>query len=153
MALAAALSLSGSPIVNATTPHEPHHAAGHFEVKIGAAEPMRAPDRAPPLSRRSLDKAYHGDLQGQALGEMLSAGQPQAGEAAYTAIESFTGSLHGRQGGFALAHLGVMQAGGQELRITIVPGSGTGALKGILGELRLRIESGVHHYTLAYQLD
>lgn len=46
-----------------------------------------------------------------------------------------------------------MQAGGQELRITIVPGSGTGALKGIRGELRLRIESGVHHYTLAYQLD
>lgn len=57
---------------------------------------------------------------------MLSAGEPQAGEAVYTALESFSGTLDGRSGGFALAHFGQVDAGVKELRIVIVPGSGTG---------------------------
>jgi hypothetical protein len=127
-------------------------AQGQFKVTIGPPEPMTAPPGATALSRFSLDKQYEGGLQGQALGEMLAAGQPQAGEAAYTALESFSGTLDGRAGSFALAHLGLMSAGGQDLRIAIVPGSGLGELAGISGELRLRIEGGVHHYELSYRL-
>ncbi len=149
-----ALSWSLSPVnANATPPSPgPFSASGEFDVKIGAAEMMPAPEGAPAMARRRLDKQYRGDLQGQAVGEMQAAGQPQAGEAAYTALESFTGTLQGRRGGFALAHLGLMHAGGQDLRIAIVPGSGSGELAGIHGELLLRIEGGVHHYTLHYQL-
>ncbi|MCX2860516.1 DUF3224 domain-containing protein [Paucibacter sp. PLA-PC-4] len=127
-------------------------ALGQFKVKIGPPEAMSAPPGAAPLSRRSLDKQYEGGLQGQALGEMLAAGQPQAGEAAYTALESFSGTLDGRAGSFALAHLGLMSGDQQDLRIVIVPGSGLGELAGISGELRLRIEGGVHHYELSYRL-
>lgn len=127
-------------------------ALGQFKVKIGPPEAMSAPPGAAPLSRRSLDKQYEGGLQGQALGEMLAAGQPQAGEAAYTALESFSGTLDGRTGSFALAHLGLMSGERQDLRIAIVPGSGLGELVGISGELRLRIEGGVHHYELSYRL-
>ncbi|MFO1340270.1 MAG: DUF3224 domain-containing protein [Burkholderiaceae bacterium] len=155
-AASCALSWSLTP-VNATaitpTGPGPFSASGEFDVKIGAAEMMTAPEGAPAMARRRLDKQYRGDLQGQALGEMLAAGQPQAGEAAYTALESFTGTLQGRRGGFALAHLGLMHAGGQDLRIAIVPGSGTGELAGIHGELLLRIEGGAHHYTLNYRFD
>lgn len=152
-AASCALPWSLHPVNANATPKDPSPftARGQFEVKVGAAEMMKSPDGGPAMARRSLDKQYRGDLQGQALGEMLAAGQPQAGEAAYTALESFTGTLQGRAGGFALAHLGVMHAGGQDLRITIVPGSGTGELAGIHGELQLRIEEGVHHYTLNYR--
>ncbi|MEK8032126.1 DUF3224 domain-containing protein [Ideonella sp. DXS29W] len=163
-ALAVSPCLIGTPAVNATpsnantpapstAPTNPPTATGQFEVKIGPPEPMVTPADAPAIGRRRLDKTYRGDLQGSALGEMVFAGQPQAGEAAYTALESFVGTLHGRSGGLALAHLGVMHAGGQEVRILIVPGSGTGELAGIQGELLLRIESGVHHYTLNYQFN
>lgn len=139
--------------MNASTPVAGRaSASGVFDVKLGAPETMITPAGGPAMARFSLDKQYRGDLQGQAQGVMLSAGQPQAGEAAYTALESFTGILHGRRGGFALAHLGLMHAGGQDLRITIVPGSGTGELAGIRGELQLRIEGGAHHYTLDYEL-
>ncbi len=127
-------------------------ARGKFSVKIGAPETMPAPAGSTAMFRRSLDKRYEGALQGQALGEMLAAGQPQAGEAAYTALESFSGTLDGRAGSFALAHLGLMSAGRQDLRIAIVPGSGLGALAGISGELLLRIEDGVHSYELSYRL-
>ena len=127
-------------------------ATGAFDVKLGTAETLPAPDHAPAMASRSIDKDFHGDLQGRSLGRMLSAGQPQSGEAAYTALESFAGTLHGRSGGFALAHLGQMHAGTHELRVAIVPGSGTGELAGIRGDMQIRIEGGKHYYTLSYRL-
>ncbi|MEJ6007258.1 DUF3224 domain-containing protein [Paucibacter sp. AS339] len=131
---------------------ELQRASGRFEVKIGAPQAMISPPGATAMFRRSLDKQYSGDMSGAALGEMQMAGQPQAGEAAYTAIESFIGQLNGRSGSFALAHLGLMNGGQQDLRIAIVPGSGSGELAGISGELTLRIDAGVHHYELNYRL-
>ncbi|MCV2369957.1 DUF3224 domain-containing protein [Roseateles oligotrophus] len=128
-------------------------AKGGFEVKIGPPEALSGPVGGAPLFKRSLRKQYSGDMTGSAIGEMQMAGQPQIGEAAYTALESFVGELQGRKGSFALAHLGLMSAGKQDLRISVVPGSGLGELAGISGELILRIEAGVHFYELNYRLD
>lgn len=128
-------------------------ATGEFAVKIGPPDLISVPDGASPIGRHGLEKEYRGDLQGRALGEMLTSGQPQAGEATYVAIESFVGSLDGRNGGFALAHFGRMHAGSEELRIDISPGSGTGELFGIRGELLIRREAGKHYYTLNYAID
>jgi hypothetical protein len=127
-------------------------ASGAFDVTLGSADALPTPDDAPALARRGIEKHYRGDLQGRSLGQMLSAGQPQSGEAAYTALESFAGTLNGRRGGFALAHLGTMHGGAHELRIAIVPGSGTGELAGILGEMQVRIEGSQHYYALTYRL-
>ena len=130
----------------------PQRCSGTFKVSIQAPQMMVSPEGGPAQARRALEKQFEGGLQGQSRGEMLAAGLPQQGEAAYVAMESFQGTLQGRAGGFALAHLGLMHAGQQDLRIAIVPGSGTGGLQGITGELTLRIEAGVHHYELAYTL-
>ncbi|MCV2354453.1 DUF3224 domain-containing protein [Paucibacter sp. B2R-40] len=130
-----------------------YSAKGGFEVKIGPAEALSSPAEGTPLFKRSLSKQYSGELVGSAIGEMQMAGQPQLGEAAYTALESFVGELQGRKGSFALAHLGLMSGGKQDLRICIVPGSGLGELAGISGELTLRIEAGVHFYELNYRLN
>jgi hypothetical protein len=127
-------------------------AVGEFDVKIGAPDMIPVPTGASAVGRHALEKEYHGGLKGHAFGEMLTAGQPQLGEATYVALESFSGTLNGRVGGFALAHLGQMSAGSEELRISIAPGSGTGELAGIRGELLIRRESGTHHYTLNYRI-
>ncbi|MDT9000002.1 DUF3224 domain-containing protein [Paucibacter sp. APW11] len=140
------MNASASPTTQTT-----HTARGQFSVKIGVPEAMAVPEGATPMFRRSLDKVYEGDLQASARGEMLAAGQPQTGSAAYTALESIHGTLQGRNGSFALAHLGLMKAGSQDLRIAIAPGSGQGELTGISGELLLRIEAGVHFYELNYR--
>jgi hypothetical protein len=60
--------------------------------------------------------------------------------------------LHGRTGSFALQHSGTMHRGAQQLSITVVPDSGSGELLGIAGRFALRIENGIHHYTLEYTL-
>ncbi|MBN3806499.1 DUF3224 domain-containing protein [Paraburkholderia sp. Ac-20336] len=129
---------------------EPLVATGAFDVKIAPPDSVAVPAHAAPIGRHVIEKAYHGGLKGQALGEMLTAGKPREGEATYVALESFEGSLDGRCGGFALAHFGEMDAGREALRIDIVPGSGTGELSGIRGQLLIRRESSKHYYTLTY---
>lgn len=125
-------------------------AAGEFDVKIAAPHLIDVPPNASTIGRHVLEKTYHGALNGLAVGEMLTAGQPQQGQAMYVALESFEGTLDGRAGGFALAHFGEMDAGSEELRIRIVPGSGTGELSGIRGQMLIRREDGKHYYTLTY---
>ncbi|WP_175870642.1 DUF3224 domain-containing protein [Burkholderia sp. BCC0397] len=125
-------------------------AVGKFDVKIAPPDMIAVPANASVIGRHVIEKAYRGGLKGRALEEMLTAGQPQQGEATYVALESFEGVLDGRYGGFALAHLGEMDAGCEALRIGIVPGSGTGELSGLRGQLLIRREAGKHYYTLTY---
>jgi len=126
----------------------PHHAHGTFVVKV---QPL-APAPAEGMARYSIDKEIHGDLEATTKGEMLSAGDPRAGVAGYVAMEVVTGTLAGRHGSFALQHSGTMDASGQKLTVTVVPGSGTGELKGITGVFTIVIANGQHSYDFEYML-
>ncbi|RJG14742.1 DUF3224 domain-containing protein [Massilia cavernae] len=126
-----------------------HQAKGTFTVKL---HPAPADEGRIPVNRLFLDKEYTGDLVATAQGDMLSAGNPADGSAAYVAIEHVSGTMNGKQGGFSLAHSGMMDKGEQHLTITIVPGSGTGELEGIAGKLTLTIVERQHHYEIDYTL-
>ena len=104
------------------------------------------------LSRMSLDKHFHGDLEAASKGEMLSAGAPAKGFAGYVAIEHVTGTLHGRAGSFSLQHSGTLTGGAPQLTITVVPGSGTGLLTGLAGSMTITNVAGEHSYNLEYTL-
>jgi hypothetical protein len=104
------------------------------------------------LGRMSLDKRFEGDLTAIGKGEMLTALTPIKGSAGYVAIERVTGTLHGRSGSFVFQHSGTMDQGAQQLSITVVPGSGTGALVGIVGTFKLTIVEGKHLYEFEYSL-
>jgi hypothetical protein len=124
-------------------------ASGTFDVTLapGVAELDGA------VSRFEFTKRFHGDLDGTGSGVMLSAGDPQAGTAGYVAIETVSGRLGEREGGFAFQQFGTMSGGNQTLHYEVVPGSGYGELTGISGALRLTIdEDGTHHYELGYDL-
>ena len=104
------------------------------------------------LGRRSIDKTFRGELSATSVGEMLSAGTAVKGSAGYVAIERVTGTLQGRAGSFVFQHSGTMHGGQQQLSITVVPGSGTGALAGIAGSFSLSIVDGRHEYRFDYTL-
>jgi len=125
-----------------------HHARGTFTVKM---QPL-TPAPAEGISRFSIDKEIHGDLEATTKGEMFSGGDPKLGVAGYVAIEVVTGTLGGRQGSFALQHSGTMDQGGRKLSVIVVPGSGTGELKGISGTFDIQIANGQHSYDLEYKL-
>jgi hypothetical protein len=67
-------------------------------------------------------------------------------------MEKVTGTLAGRAGTFVLQHSGTMTRGVQQLTVTVVPDSGTGALAGLSGTMTVRIEGGKHSYEFTYEL-
>ena len=126
-------------------------AKGSFTVQL---KPVGEPDVVDRVSlgRLLLDKQFEGDLVGVGSGQMLTAMTPVEGSAGYVAIERVTGTLHGKAGSFVFQHTGTMDHGAQSLSITVVPGSGAGALAGISGTFTLRIADGKHFYEFSYEL-
>jgi len=129
-------------------------AKGPFDVKLNP-QPLALEDdgEGAARGRMSLDKRFHGDLDATSKGEMLTAMSGTQGSAGYVAIEKVTGTLDGRAGTFALQHSATMTRGAPDLRIIVVPDSGTGALAGLAGTMKIVIaEGGKHFYELDYTL-
>jgi hypothetical protein len=127
-------------------------ATGTFDVKITPQASDLAPE-GPNLGRMSLDKQFQGDLAGTAKGEMITAAGIAVKEsAAYSAVERITGTLHGKQGSFALQHTGIMNRGTPTLNVTVVPDSGTAALAGLTGKMDIIIEGKLHKYVFDYEI-
>jgi hypothetical protein len=152
MSIIASLCLALSLIAPQSTPAQKEHtmqpAHGTFTVDV---HPI-APPPAEGLARFSIDKQLSGDLEATTKGEMLSGGDPKQGAAGYVAMEVVTGTLNGKHGSFALQHFATMDASGPKMDVIVVPGSGTGELKGISGAFTIHIEKGQHSYDFDYSL-
>jgi hypothetical protein len=125
-----------------------HHAKGTFTVDVRPLTPAPAEG----LSRYTINKAIHGDLEATTKGEMFGAGDYKLGTAGYVGIEMVTGALNGKEGSFALQHFATMDTGGTKMQVIAAPGSGTGELKGVAGTFTIRIENGQHFYDFDYTL-
>ena len=127
------------------------HASGDFDVKIGPQKDEGVGD--PTIGRMSIDKTYHGDLEGTGRGQMLAGMAAEVKDSgAYVAIERVHGTLHGKKGSFAVHHRGVMTRGAQDLVVVVIPDSGTGELTGISGTMTIDIRDGKHVYGFDYTL-
>jgi len=115
-------------------------------------EPYASGEDGNKLARMSLDKHFHGDLEADSKGEMLSAMTAVQGSAGYVAIEQVVGHLSGKQGGFLLQHFGIMNQGESRLILVVVPHSGTGELTNLSGEMEIIIKDGQHFYDFDYKL-
>ena len=128
------------------------HARGTFEVKVTPQKPDNKDAEGANFGRMSLNKQFHGDLEGTSLGEMLGATTDIKGSAGYVALERVTGTLDGKTGTFVLQHSGTMTRGGLQLHVTVVPDSGTGELVGIAGRMDIKIEGAKHFYDFEYTI-
>jgi hypothetical protein len=130
------------------------HASGAFDVKVTPQKPDTQIARAANLSRLTIDKRFHGDLEGVSKGEMLAVQAEVKGSAGYVAMERVTGKLKGRSGGFVLQHSATMTRGATATTITVVPDSGTGELKGITGRMSITVAAdGAHSYTFDFRFE
>ena len=127
------------------------HASGTFDVTIKPQAPEEHVGD-PTIGRMSIDKHFHGDLEGTSLGQMLAAMTDVKDSAGYVAIERVKGTLKGRAGTFALQHTGTMNRGAPGLVITVVPDSGTEQLAGLSGTMTINIVDGKHFYEFDYTL-
>jgi len=128
-------------------------AAGPFDVKVTPQKPDTQIARAANLGRLTVDKRFHGDLEGISKGEMLATQTDVPGSAGYVAMERVTGRLRGRTGSFVLQHSATMSRGAPVSSITVVPDSGTGELRGISGTMTITVaKDGAHSYEFHYQI-
>lgn len=152
MSIFASLFLVASLIAAQNNPPQKelpmHHAHGTFTVDVHPIPP--APTEG--MSRYSIDKQIHGDLEAATKGEMIAGGDPKQGAAGYVAMEVVIGTLSGKHGSFALQHSATMDKSGPKMTVIVVPGSGTGELKGIAGTFTILIEKGQHSYDFDYTL-
>lgn len=129
-----------------------HTATGAFEVRL-TPEPASAAAEIAGLGRMSLDKTFHGPLQGTSRGEMIAFRTATPGSAGYVAMETVVGSLEGRPGSFVLQHSSTLARGAPTQSITVVPDSGTGSLAGLAGRMTIEIApGGAHSYRFEYTL-
>lgn len=127
-------------------------ARGTFEVSIKPL-PFEEAGDSENLGRMSIDKNISGDLIATTKGQMLTAMTDTQGSAGYVAIEQVTGSLNGHKGSFILQHSATMNRGEPSMRITVVPDSGSGELKGLVGDFKINIVDGKHFYEFSYHLN
>jgi hypothetical protein len=126
-------------------------AAGIFTVHL-EPQPAADPTLAPQLSRLTLTKHFHGDLEAESHGEMLACATALSDSAGYVALEVVRGQLQGREGTFALQHSGLMARGQSRLAVTVVPDSGTGQLTGLNGTMLIEVREDIHSYRFEYTL-
>jgi hypothetical protein len=127
-------------------------AVSTFEISSWEEEPYDESDDGPVLSRVTVGKAFHGEVQATSVGSLLTC-QAEGGEG-YVASERISGSVHGRSGTFVVQHGGARGAGVPAVTFGhVVPGSGTGELRGLRGTVEFREDERGAAFTLDYDID
>lgn len=96
-------------------------------------KPYSEIEGSPKLTRVSATKSYQGDIEGEGKLEYLMMYR-SAGSASFMGLERVTGSIGGHSGSFVLQHTGTFEEGVAKVTLSVVPGSGTGDLRGMSGE-------------------
>jgi hypothetical protein len=127
-------------------------ANARFSIKSWDEKPYSEGKDLPKMTRAAVTKAFAGDLSGEGHVEYLMVYQSDA-SASFVGLERFVGSLGGKAGSFVLQRTGVFEQGVAKESYTVVPGSGTGELKGLRGEGASAVGHGSEFpFTLSYEL-
>lgn len=105
------------------------------------------------LTRATVVKTYHGDLEGEGTMEYVMA-YTDAKRAVYVGMEQVVGSLAGAKGSFVMQDRGTFEDGVAASSFEIVEGSGTDQLSGIRGRASVdAVEADEQRLSIEYDLD
>ncbi|MEE9132948.1 MAG: DUF3224 domain-containing protein [Gemmatimonadota bacterium] len=108
-------------------------ATATFRVKTWDESPYDEIDEGPRLTRVSVSKSFRGDIEGEGTLEYLMLHRDD-GSASFVGLERVVGRVGDRSGSFVLQHSGSFEGGTAEATWFVVPGLGTGELRGLRGE-------------------
>jgi hypothetical protein len=132
--------------------HMKKTAHARFAIKSWDEKPYsEGPDR-PKLTRAKVTKTYTGDIEAEAQVEYLMMYRGD-GSASFVGLEQVDGRIGGRRGSFVLQRTGVFENGQAKESYSVVPGSATGDLQGLLGDGTSAVGHGMEHpFSLNYDL-
>jgi hypothetical protein len=128
-------------------------ATGTFEVTGGMDDPYEELDSGIKLTRASGTQTFAGDIEGDGGVHWLMLYRSDK-SAHFVGLQRIAGSVGGRRGAFVLAAEGDHEGGSSQIRMTVVPGSGTGDLVGIAGAGSMSAPGGpTGTYELRYTIE
>jgi len=127
-------------------------ANARFAIKSWDEKPYSEGPDLPKLTRASVVKTLTGDIEGEGRVEYLMTYRSD-GSATFVGLERIVGRISGKAGSFVLQRTGVFENGRAKESYSVVPGSATGALKGLRGEGSTDVGHGMEHpFSLSYEL-
>lgn len=128
-----------------------HTANARFAITSWDEKPYSEGENLPKLTRASITKTLTGDIEGEGKVEYLMIYRSD-GSAVFVGLERMTGRVAGKSGSFVLQRTGVFEDGQAKESYSVVPGSATGELRGLVGEGRSSVGHGMEHpFTLDYE--
>jgi len=127
-------------------------ANARFTIKSWDEKPYSEGEDRPKLTRAAVAKTFAGDISGDGHVEYLMMYRSD-GSATFVGLERIVGQVAGKTGSFVLQRTGVFENGMAKESYFVVPGSGTGDLRGLRGEGTSAVGHGIEHpLTLNYEL-
>jgi hypothetical protein len=127
-------------------------AKARFAIKSWDESPYSEGQDQPKLARASVIKTYTGDIEGEAQVEYLMMYR-RDGSATFVGLERVVGRIGGKAGTLVLQRTGIFESGQAKESYSVIPGSATGDLQGLLGGGSSAVGHGMEHpFTLSYEL-
>lgn len=127
-------------------------ANARFAIKSWDEKPYGEGQDPPRLTRASVTKTYTGDIEGEGQVEYLMMYRSD-GSATFVGLERVVGRIGGKTGSFVLQRTGIFERGQAKESYSVIPGSATGDLQGLLGDGSSAVGHGMEHpFTLDYEL-
>ena len=127
-------------------------ASARFTIKSWDEKPYSEGRDQPKLTRASVLKAYTGDIEGEGRVEYLMMYRSDS-SAAFVGLERIVGRMGDKTGSFVLQRTGTFEGGQAKESYSVVPGSATGELQGLLGDGSSALGHGTEYpFTLSYEL-
>jgi hypothetical protein len=127
-------------------------ANARFAIKSWDEQPYGEGQDQPKLTQASVTKTYTGDVEGEGQVEYLMMYRSD-GSATFVGLERVIGRIAGKAGSFVLQRTGVFEGGLAKESYSVIPGSATGELRGLLGDGTSAVGHGMEHpFTLDYEL-
>ena len=127
-------------------------ANARFAIESWDEKPYSESQGQPRLTRASVTKTYSGDIEGEGQVEYLMMYRSD-GSATFVGLERVAGRISGKTGTFVLQRAGIFESGQAKESYSVIPGSATGDLQGLLGDGSSAVGHGMEHpCTLSYEL-
>jgi hypothetical protein len=128
-------------------------ATATFGIDGWDEQPTFEGDGGRKITRATVTKGYHGDLEGTGVMEYVMAYAPD-GTATFVGIERFEGRLGDRRGTFVMRDGGEFRDGVAASSFEILAGSGTGELTGLRGTASVdAVKADTQSMRLTYEFD
>lgn len=123
-------------------------ATSTYENVHADESPMSGAANEATVSRGTRRRRFDGEMSGEGTADVLIA-RGTSDRLGYVATERFVGSVRGKSGTFLFQHGAAIDRGVLTPFGYIVPGTGTGELTGIRGEVRIETDT----LTLTYDFE